>query len=154
MKGLPTGYNKDLQEDKQPVFDAEDTLHVSLKAARAVVQHLSLRAERTKIAASGLLLATDVADYLVGRGVPFRQAHEIVGGMVRHLLAAGRDFTSLSLDEWRNHSAQFGDDVREAITPESSVRARKTPQSTAPDAVREALARTRQWLLDYRDLSS
>ena len=154
MKGLPTGYNKDLQEDKQPVFDAEDTLHVSVGAAGAVIRHLILRPERTTVAASGLLLATDVADYLVGRGVSFRQAHEIVGGMVRQLLAAGRDFSSLSLDEWRGYSAHFGDDIRAAITPEASVRARKTPQSTAPDAVRDALARTRQWLLDYRDLSS
>ena len=82
MKGLPTGYNKDLQEDKEPIFDSEDTLDVSLEATRAVLAHLSLRPERTREAASGLLLATDVADYLVSRGVPFRQAHEIVGGMV------------------------------------------------------------------------
>jgi argininosuccinate lyase len=154
MKGLPTGYNKDLQEDKEPVFDAEDTLRVSLAGTRAVVQHLSLRAERTRTAASGLLLATDVADYLVGRGVPFRQAHEIVGGMVRQLLATGRDFAQLSLTEWQQFSAHFGDDVRAAITPEASVRARRTPQSTAPGAVRDALAQTRQWLLHYRDLSS
>jgi argininosuccinate lyase len=154
MKGLPTGYNKDLQEDKEPLFDAEDTLRVSLDAARAVVSHLSLRPERTRVAAAGLLLATDVADYLVGRGVPFRQAHEIVGGMVRQLLAHGRDFADLSLEEWRTFSPRFGDDVREAITPEASVRARRTPQSTAPAAVREALAETRAWLLHYRDLSS
>jgi argininosuccinate lyase len=119
-----------------------------------VLQHVSLRPERTRAAASGLLLATDVADYLVGRGVSFRQAHEIVGGMVRQLLADGRDFDTLSLDEWRRFSAHFGDDVRQAITPEASVRARKTPQSTAPSAVHEALAQTRAWLLHYRDLSS
>jgi argininosuccinate lyase len=154
MKGLPTGYNKDLQEDKEPVFDAEDTLRVSLNASRAVLQHVTLRRDRTTTAASGLLLATDVADYLVGRGVPFRQAHEIVGAMVRHLLAAGRDFQALSLDEWRGFSSHFGEDVREAITPEASVRARRTPQSTAPAAVAEALAQTRRWLLHYRDLSS
>jgi argininosuccinate lyase len=146
MKGLPTGYNKDLQEDKEPLFDSEDTLDVSLEATRAVLAHVSLRPERTRQAASGLLLATDVADYLVSRGVTFRQAHEIVGGMVRELLRQGRDFDALSLDEWRAFSAHFGDDVREAITPEASVRARKTPQSTAPDAVRQALVETRQWL--------
>jgi len=146
MKGLPTGYNKDLQEDKEPVFDSEDTLRVSLDATRAVVAHLTLRADRARLAASGLLLATDVADYLAGRGVPFRQAHEIVGGMVRQLLADGRQFEGLSLEEWRRFSDHFGDDVREAVTPEASVRARKTPQSTAPDAVRAALAETRRWL--------
>jgi argininosuccinate lyase len=154
MKGLPTGYNKDLQEDKEAVFDAEDTLRVSLEATRAVLEHVVLRADRTRTAASGLLLATDVADYLVARGVPFRHAHEIVGGMVRQLIAAGRDFDDLSLDEWRASSPHFGDDVRAAITPDASVRARKTPQSTAPAAVREALAQTREWLLQYRDLSS
>ena len=146
MKGLPTGYNKDLQEDKEPVFDSEDTLRVSLVAARAVVEHLTLRPERTRVAASGLLLATDVADYLVARGVPFRQAHEIVGGIVRDLLATGQEFSQLRLDDWRAYSAHFAEDVVDAVTPEASVAARKTPQSTGPDAVRAALAETRQWL--------
>ena len=146
IKGLPTGYNKDLQEDKEPVFDSEDTLAMSLDATRAVVAHLTLRAERTRLAASGLLRATDVADYLVGRGVPFRQAHEIVGGMVRQLLTDGRHFEGLALEEWRHFSEHFADDVRDRVTPEASVHARKTPQSTAPTAVRAALAETRRWL--------
>ena len=146
MKGLPTGYNKDLQEDKEPVFDAEDTLRASATAARAVIAHVTLRPDRTRAAASGLLLATDAADYLASKGVPFRHAHEVVGSMVRHLLADGRGFESLTLDEWRRFSDKFGADVQEAIRPESSVNARKTPQSTAPDAVRAALAETRDWL--------
>jgi argininosuccinate lyase len=146
IKGLPTGYNKDLQEDKEPVFDSEDTLTVSVEAVRAVLAHLTLRPERTRTAASGLLLATDVADYLVGRGVPFRDAHEIVGGMVRQLLTCGRDFESLSLEEWRSFSPHFGDEVRAAVTPEASVRARQTPQSTSPTAVRASLEETRQWV--------
>ena len=146
MKGLPAGYNKDLQEDKEPVFDAEDTLRVSVNAARAVVAHLTLRPERTRRAASGLLLATDVADYLAAKGVPFRQAHEIVGGIVRQLLSEGRGFEDLTVVEWRRFSDKFGDDVGEAIRPESSVAARKTPQSTSPRAVRAALDETRSWL--------
>ena len=146
MKGLPTGYNKDLQEDKEPVFDCEDTLHVSLVAARAVLAHLTLRPERTRVAASGLLLATDVADYLVARGIPFRQAHEIVGGIVRDLLAKQQDFGRLRLDEWQAYSPHFAADVLDAVTPEASVAARKTPQSTSPEAVRNALAETRRWL--------
>jgi argininosuccinate lyase len=154
MKGLPTGYNKDLQEDKEPVFDSEDTLRVSLAAARAVLQRIALKRDRTRAAASGLLLATDVADYLVARGVPFRDAHEIVGAIVRRLLAEQRGFDDMSVEEWRTFSPHFADDVRAAITPEASVRARRTPQSTAPDAVQEALAETRRWLLHYRDLSS
>src|SRR5262249_32544303 len=100
MKGLPTGYNKDLQEDKEAVFGAEDTLTGCLAVTGSVVHGLTLNRERAAAAASGLLLATDVADYLVGQGVPFRRAHEIVGASVRHLVAEARDFTTLSLDEW------------------------------------------------------
>src|SRR4030081_41286 len=89
MKGLPSGYNKDLQEDKQAVFDAEDTVAGSLGVVRAVVGGLTLNRDRAEAAASGLLLATDVADYLVGRGMPFRRAHEVVGALVRKLEAGG-----------------------------------------------------------------
>jgi argininosuccinate lyase len=146
MKGLPTGYNKDLQEDKEPLFDAEDTLAVSLDAVAAVVRNLTLRADRTNRAASGLLLATDVADYLVSRGMPFRQAHEVVGAMVRRLLADARDFEALTLDEWRTFSPLFHDDVREQVTAAASVRARRTPQSTHPDHVADRLAELKRWL--------
>jgi argininosuccinate lyase len=146
MKGLPTGYNKDLQEDKEPLFDSEDTLAVSLDATAAVVRNLTLHPERTGRAAAGLLLATDVADYLVSRGMPFRQAHEVVGAMVRQLVAEKRDFESLSLDEWRKSSALFGDDVKQHVTAAASVRVRKTPQSTHPEAVQAALRELRSWL--------
>jgi argininosuccinate lyase len=146
MKGLPTGYNKDLQEDKEPLFDAEDTLAVSLDATASVIANLTLHAERTGRAASGLLLATDVADYLVSRGMPFRQSHEVVGAMVRELLARGRDFESLSIAEWKQSHALFGDDVKQHVTAAASVRVRKTPQSTNPDAVRAAITETRAWL--------
>ena len=146
MKGLPSGYNKDLQEDKEAVFDAEHTLAVSLTAAHAVISRLSLNAERAERAASGLLLATDVADYLVARGVPFRRAHEVVGAMARRLVTEGRDFTGLTMAEWRAASEMFGDDAPRAATALASVRARRTPQSTNPDSVRAALEECRQWL--------
>ena len=146
MKGLPSGYNKDLQEDKEAVFDSEATLSASLAAAHAVVARLSLNAERTTHAASGLLLATDVADYLVARGMPFRRAHEVVGAMVRRLLAEGRDFSTLSPDEWREASEMFGEDAPRAATALASVEARRTPQSTNPEAVRDALEECRSWL--------
>jgi argininosuccinate lyase len=146
MKGLPTGYNKDLQEDKEGVFDAEHTLAVSLDACTAVVAKLTLNPARTGKAASGLLLATDAADYLVRQGLPFRSAHEVVGRMVRELLAAGRDFDDLTPDEWRAYSPLFGDDVADAVSALASVRARRTPQSTNPDAVTAARADTRAWL--------
>jgi argininosuccinate lyase len=146
MKGLPTGYNKDLQEDKEAVFDAEVTLGASLRAAHAVVSRLSTNAERTGRAASGLLLATDVADYLVSRGMPFRRAHEVVGAMVRRLLAEGRDFSDLTMAEWREASEMFGDDAPRAATALASVQARRTPQSTNPDAVGAALRECRDWV--------
>jgi argininosuccinate lyase len=146
MKGLPSGYNKDLQEDKEAVFDAERTLAVSLTAAHAVISRLALNSQRSAGAASGLLLATDVADYLAIRGMPFRRAHEIVGAMVRRLLAEGRDFSSLTLKEWKEASDFFGDDAPQAATPLESVHAKRTPQSTNPDAVQAALHECRNWL--------
>jgi argininosuccinate lyase len=146
MKGLPSGYNKDLQEDKHAVFDAEDTLTGCLAAVRSVVDGLTLNRERAEAAASGLLLATDVADYLVGRGVPFRRAHEIVGALVRKLTAERRDFGALTIEEWRAASDRFGADVMECVTPRVSVAAKRTPQSTAPRAVAAALADVQGWV--------
>jgi argininosuccinate lyase len=110
------------------------------------VSGLTLNRERTTAAASGLLLATDVADYLVGRGVPFRRAHEITGALVRKLVAERRGFDSLSLDEWRAASDRFDADVVTRVTPRVSVDAKQTPQSTAPAAVKGRLAEARRWL--------
>jgi argininosuccinate lyase len=93
-----------------------------------------------------LLLATDVADFLVGKGMPFREAHEVVGGIVRQLLAERRDFGTLTLPEWQRHSPLFDESVRSVIDPDASVRARKTPQSTQPEAVAAALADVNGWL--------
>jgi argininosuccinate lyase len=146
MKGLPTGYNKDLQEDKEAVFDAESTLSLSLRAVHAVVSRLTINAERSGRAASGLLLATDVADYLTTRGMPFRRAHEVVGAMVRRLVTEGRDFSDLTMAEWREASEMFGEDAPLAATALASVKARRTPQSTNPDAVTAALAECRAWI--------
>ena len=152
MKGLPTGYNKDLQEDKEAVFGAEDTLGGCLAVVRSVVGGLTLNRARADSAASGLLLATDVADYLVGKGMPFRRAHEVVGALVRKLIADGRDFETLSLDEWRAASDLCEPDVIARVTPAASVRAKRTPQSTAPEAVRARLADVRRWLDGLGDL--
>jgi argininosuccinate lyase len=146
MKGLPSGYNKDLQEDKEAVFDTEDTVAGSLMSCEAVVRTLRVRREVTQRAAGGFMLATDVADYLVRRGLPFRDAHELVGGMVRTLLQEQRSIESLTPDEWRRFSPLFGDDVVAAITPMASIVARQTPQSTAPDAVATRLDQMREWL--------
>jgi argininosuccinate lyase len=154
MKGLPSGYNKDLQEDKEAVFDAERTLTVSLVATRAVLSRLALDTACAEQAASGLLLATDVADYLVARGMSFRRAHELVGAMVRRLMAEGRDFSHLTLAEWQDESDLFGDDAPVAATALASVNAKRTPQSTGPKAVADALRDCRAWLERERPASA
>ncbi len=146
MKGLPSGYNKDLQEDKEAVFDVEDNAAGALSTLVGVIDGLEIFPAQTAAAASGLLLATDVADFLVGKGVPFRDAHEVVGGIVRQLVTEGRDFGALTLPEWHRHSKLFDDSVQSVVTPEASVRARKTPQSTHPKAVAAALAEVNGWL--------
>ncbi len=146
MKGLPSGYNKDLQEDKEAVFDADQTVTGSLDAIAIVVEGLTVQTERAERAAAGLLLATDVADYLVGKGLPFRRAHELVGAMTRRLLAEGRDFESLPLVEWRGYSELFDADVIERVTTRASVAARRTPQSTHPEAVQASLRELQDWL--------
>lgn len=145
MKGLPSGYNKDLQEDKHAVFDAEDTVAGCVAVVKSVVDGLTLNRERAAATASGMLLATDVADYLVGRGVPFRSAHEIVGALVRKLIADKKEFTDLGVKEWQAASGFFGPDIVERITPAASVAAKRTPQSTSPPAVREALGEVERW---------
>ena len=148
MKGLPIGYSKDLQEDKEGLFEAEDTLRASLEASGSVIGGLALNRAVAERAASGLLLATDVADYLVGKGMPFRDAHEVVGALVRRLVAERRGFDDLTVDEWRTHSTLFGTDVVTAITPASSVGRKRTPQSTHPDSVASALAELKAWIAD------
>jgi argininosuccinate lyase len=146
LKGLPIGYNKDLQEDKAIAFDAEDGLTGCLETMTSVVRTLTLCDARARQAASGLLLATEVADYLVSRGLPFRDAHEVTGRIVRDLVADGRDFASLPMDAWRRYHPLFDDGILKAITPDAAVRARRTPQSTHPDAVARAIAELEAWL--------
>ena len=149
MKGLPSGYNKDLQEDKEAVFDTETTVWRSTRATTAVVRSLTLDPARPEAAAAGLALATDVADLLVARGVPFREAHEVVGRMVRDLLAQHRDFASLTPDDWRRYHDRLDADAAARITARGSVTARRTPQSTAPEAVAAALLETRRWVDEH-----
>ena len=104
------------------------------------------RARCEAAASDPMLLATDLVDFLVKKGMPFREAHHVVAGLVRTLAAEERGFESLTLDEWRQASPLFGEDVREAITPEAAVAARRTPQSTNPQAVAAALEGVEQWI--------
>ncbi|HVQ41713.1 MAG TPA: argininosuccinate lyase [Vicinamibacterales bacterium] len=146
MKGLPLGYNKDLQEDKAIAFEAEDLVIACARTTATVIRTLKLRPAVARAAASGLLLATEVADYLVGRGMPFRTAHEVTGRIVRELYTDGKDFGALSLADWRKYHELFEDGIFKVITPEAAVAARRTPQSTNPVAVAGALAELRRWL--------
>jgi argininosuccinate lyase len=149
MKGLPLGYNKDLQEDKSNAFEAEDNVIGCLCTMTTVVRTLVLRADHARAAASGLLLATEVADYLVSRGLPFRTAHEVTGRIVRDLYTHGRDFSSLTIADWQRYDARFDERVFSAITPEAAVAAKKTSQSTAPAAVAAALVDVKAWLRPF-----
>lgn len=149
LKGLPFGYNKDLQEDKAIAFEAEDAVVSCLRTTATVVRTLTLRPTVTRDAASGLLLATEVADYLVARGLPFRTAHELSGRIARDLYDAGTDYSSLALADWQRYHELFDEGIFQAMTPEAAVEARRTPQSTNPRAVASALAETRTWLSRY-----
>ena len=146
MKALPMAYNRDLQEDKEALFDTVDTLSSTLAIFAETVSTLRIRAERGRKAASdGYLLATDLADYLVKRGVPFREAHAVVGEAVQHALDEGKDLTQLSLSELRRFSPQFDEDVTE-ISVDSSLASRSLPGGTAPETVKRALAAARKAL--------
>jgi argininosuccinate lyase len=145
MKGLPLTYNSDMQEDKEPLFDSVDTLDAILTVLPPMLATLSFRPERMRRAAGeNFATATDLADYLVRRGLPFRQAHEVVGRIVRHGLDQGRDLLALSVDEMRQFSELIGGDVVDAISVEASLRARAATGGTAPDAVRASLELARR----------
>jgi len=149
MKGQPLAYNKDNQEDKEPLFDTVDTLAGSLRAFADMVPNL--RTNAVNMLAStrkGFSTATDLADYLVGRGLPFRDAHEVVGRAVRLAAERGCDLAELPLADLQGFDARIGEDVYDLLTPAGSAAARDLPGGTAPAQVllrvaeaREALAR-------------
>src|SRR5439155_17065152 len=143
MKGLPLAYDRDLQEDKEPLFDAHDTLAGALGAMTALVKRLSFDVERMRAAAGdGSLLATDLAEHLVGRGLPFRDAHALVGGMVAALEDQGRTLADVAPDEWPAWSELFEPEAAGAATgsPEASVARRATAGGTSPASVAAQLA--------------
>jgi argininosuccinate lyase len=147
MKSQPLAYNKDNQEDKEPLFDTVDNLRGSLKVFADMVPAITCNAQRMREAAlQGFATATDLADYLVRRGMPFRDAHEVVGRSVAYCVEKGRDLAELSLDELRGFSAIIEQDVFDYLTLEGSVAARNHIGGTAPQQVRLAIAEARQRL--------
>ena len=147
MKSQPLAYNKDNQEDKEPLFDAADTLRDSLRAFADMVPAIEPRREVMREAARrGFSTATDLADYLVGKGIPFRTCHDIVGRAVGYGVEQGKDLAEMSLDELRQFSDRIGDDVYQVLTLEGSVNARNHLGGTAPEQVRQAVARGHELL--------
>ncbi|HEX7956230.1 MAG TPA: argininosuccinate lyase [Pyrinomonadaceae bacterium] len=144
IKGLPLTYNKDMQEDKEAVFDAADTVRESLDVTATVLRNVRLREGRARDAASvGYMNATEMADYLVRCGVPFREAHEAAGRMVLHGLSKGLELHELELDELQEFSPLVGEDVYEALSLERTLATKSRAGGTAPERVREALAAAR-----------
>ena len=147
VKGQPLAYNKDNQEDKEPVFDAADTLRDVLALLAELLKGLEPVPARMREALDrGFATATDLADYLVRKGMPFRDAHDVVSRAVRAAEAAGKDLASLPLAELQGFSKLIGEDARALLTPEGSVAARSHVGGTAPVAVRAAIERARKRL--------
>jgi argininosuccinate lyase len=145
-KGLPSTYNKDLQEDKEPLFDAVDTLSGTLPIACGVLATLAPRPDRMRARLVPEMLATDLADYLVRKGVPFRETHHVAGAAVRLAETSGRPLDSLTPAELRTLHPAFGDDVARVWSYENSVESRDAEGGTSRRAVLEQVAKLRAWL--------
>jgi len=151
MKGQPLAYNKDNQEDKEPLFDSVDTVHDCLMAFADMIPALTTRADNMRAAAlQGFSTATDLADYLVRKGLAFRDAHEVVGRAVRLGVDSNRDLSEMKLSELQSFHESIEDDVFDVLTLEGSVNARNHLGGTAPEQVRAAVVRARQVLKQYR----
>ncbi|MFL6286045.1 MAG: argininosuccinate lyase [Pyrinomonadaceae bacterium] len=144
IKGLPLTYNKDMQEDKEAVFDAADTVRESLEVTATVLRNVRLREESARDAAGlGYMNATEMADYLARRGLPFREAHEAVGRMVLYGLSKGLELHELELEELREFSPLVAEDVYEALSLEQTLATKSQAGGTSPARVREALEAAR-----------
>ena len=147
MKSQPLAYNKDNQEDKEPLFDTADTLLVTLEIYADMLRGIKVNKEAMRTAATeGFATATDLADYLVKKGTPFRDAHEVVALAVRHAVDKGCDLSDLPLAELQKFSAQISEDVYQVLTLEGSLASRNHIGGTAPAQVKQAIARARKSL--------
>ena len=142
IKGLPMTYNRDLQEDKEPLFDSIDQIKLALEVFAEMMAAAKVREDRTLRAASDpFLLATDLADYLVLRGVPFRDAHEVIGKLTAHSLQEKRDFPDMSLEEFRQFSPVFEADVFKVLDLKTALKARKGIGAPSPANVGAQITR-------------
>lgn len=143
IKGLPSGYNKDLQDDKRALFDAVDAMLLVLPGVAGTLAEITWQRGRMRDAVSSVMMATDLADYLVDRGVPFRDAHKAVGSIVREAEARGVELHALPPEVYHTAHPTFGADVQEALSPLQSVKRRNVDGGTGPDAVRRQLEAAR-----------
>jgi len=142
LKGLPMTYNRDLQEDKEALFDAVDTTLSSLQVFIAMLGHIKFNREKmAEEAAKGFTTATDLVEYLVLKGLPFREAHGVVGKLVAYCLKEKRSFADLSLQEWKKVSEKFGPEIKKMLTPRASIERKKTLGSTSFREVEKQIAR-------------
>ncbi len=147
MKGLPLAYNTDLSEDKEQVFDSIDTLLSSLRIMTPMIAKMTVNAEKMREGADrGYSNATDLADYLARKGVPFREAHHIVGSMVNYCIKHGKKLDELTMDEYKQFNDKIEEDIRQDIALEACVKARTSYGGTAPEAVRTQLEEARRVL--------
>jgi argininosuccinate lyase len=147
LKGLPLAYNKDMQEDKESVFDAFDTATNSLKVAKTVLNNITVDEQKTHDAVSrGYMNATELADYLVRKGIPFRQAHEIVGKIVVKAIELGKEINQLTISELRSHSSLIDEDVFSVLTLERTLASKACTGGTSPTQVKNAIAAARKSL--------
>jgi argininosuccinate lyase len=142
MKGLPLAYNRDMQEDKEPLFDAADTVNGSLQIMALMLQTITVHEDRFEAELqSDFLVATELADYLVRKGLPFRKAHAVVGSIVQHCVQSGATLQSLSLDRYRSFSPLFEKDLIAVLGPRASLAAKRSAGSTSPGEVSKAVRR-------------
>lgn len=146
LKGLPMSYNKDLQEDKEPLFDSLDTLALTLPVIAGAIRTLHVNAERMGAALDPAMLATDVAEYLVRKGVPFRQAHHLSGRAVALAEQRGIGLADLQTDDWKRLSPHFEEDIAAVFDFRRSVASRDVTGGTSPRAVRAQIKRAKAWL--------
>lgn len=148
LKGLPSAYDKDLQEDKVPVFSAYDTLMMLLPVLSKALSTLTVHADRMESAIDANMMATDLADYLVDKGVPFRDAHALVGKVVGLALERGQTLDKVPMETYKDIHPAFGPDVYAVFDPQQSVARRKTMGGTAPSAVAEQLLEARRAMVN------
>src|SRR5438477_10985656 len=153
LKGLPSGYNKDLQDDKRALFDAVDTILLVLPAVAGALQETRFNAKRMRAALSSSMMATDLADYLVEKGATFRDAHAAIGSLIRETEREGCELHALPLSSFKRAHALFGDDVLDWLEPARSIARRDVPGGTGPGAVSAQLRSAREALWPVTEIA-